>query len=756
MPYGFIVLRSTEKNFLRVKNGESGKMRPMKRLVRAIPSRLTRQSLLEIDPESWAGAIIFVLLCVTASAMYFVHPETPRRMAAALVLTAIASMTLMMVLRHQARVRRDGIRGAAAVASSANLAWAVTDNEGCLIDCNASYRTLAAGQGKKSPDPPLLGFRANSAAGPMYRLSRASRNGTVHQEAFEIAPGQMVTAAVSPLKNRETVWWFIPRSFDPDLPDADRVDARTAFGDFFANAPIGVAVVGPGGAVLESNAAFREFFAAGGNAPALDIQSLVEADIRHAALELIAKALSGERSPTPVEILCVHRANTRQRSAQLFASPLKGGRGEQPNAILYLIDTSEQRALETQFAQSQKMQAIGQLAGGVAHDFNNLLQAIMGNCDLLLMRHPAGDPSFAELNEVRQNSVRAAGLVRQLLAFSRQQALQPKVIVLSDTITDLSLLLRRLVGELIELRVEHAPELWPVYADEGQIANAIMNLVVNSRDAMPPDGGTIIMRTASVTRDSASALATGELPAGDYVLIEISDTGCGIPSENLEKIFEPFFTTKPVGHGTGLGLSTVYGVVKQTGGFVNVESQQGQGAVFSIFLPRYQGSVSAGEISEEHDRSGARDITGQDTILLVEDEDAVRSFAARALKLRGYTVIEAASGDAALEIVRRYPDVIHLLITDVVMPNMDGPTLVRQAIRMQPEMRVIYMSGYAEDVFRRGGERTEEVHFLPKPFGLKQLVAKVKEVLSGAPPVRQPPIQVQAVAAVLSDATIAE
>ena len=204
--------------------------------------------------------------------MYFVHPETPRRMAAALVLTAIASVTLMMVLRHQARVRRDGIRGAAAVASSANLAWAVTDNEGCLIDCNDSYRALAAVQGKQSPDPPQLGFRANSAAGPMYRLSRASRNGTAHQEVFEIAPGQMVTAAVSPLKNRETVWWFIPRSFDAALQDADTVDARTAFGDFFANAPIGVAVVGHGGAVLEANAAFREFFAAGGHVPTLDIR----------------------------------------------------------------------------------------------------------------------------------------------------------------------------------------------------------------------------------------------------------------------------------------------------------------------------------------------------------------------------------------------------------------------------------------------------------------------------------------------------
>jgi two-component system, cell cycle sensor histidine kinase and response regulator CckA len=715
--------------------------------VRAIASRLTRFSLLDVARESWAGAAVFLLLTVTATALFFVDPGAPRQFGAAMALAAIAAVTLTIVLR---RLGRAGVRGAATVESSANLAWAVTDNEGCLIDCNDSYRALATDNGKQAPDPPQLGFRANSAAGPMYRLARASRNGTAHQEMFEITPGQMVTAAVSPRKNRETVWWFIPRTLDGGLPEAEPIDAHTAFGDLFANAPIGVAVVGSGGAVLEANAAFREFFAASGDVPTLDIRTLVEADIRNATSELIAKALSGEQSAAPVEIL-LHGSNTRRRSAQLFASPLKGVLGEEQKAILYLIDTSEQRALETQFAQSQKMQAIGQLAGGVAHDFNNLLQAIMGNCDLLLMRHPAGDPSFAELNEVRQNSVRAAGLVRQLLAFSRQQALQPKVIVLSDTITDLSLLLRRLVGEPIALHVEHAAELWPVYADEGQIANGIMNLVVNSRDAMPPEGGMIIIRTANVTRESTTSLSTGELPAGDYVLIEVSDTGCGIPNENLEKIFEPFFTTKPVGHGTGLGLSTVYGVVKQTGGFIHVDSQKGQGAVFSIFLPRYRGSVSAGEGSEEQERLGARDITGQDTILLVEDEDAVRSFAARALKLRGYTVIEAASGESALEIVRRYPDVIHLLVTDVVMPNMDGPTLVRAAIRIQPEMRVIYMSGYAEDVFRRGGERTEEVHFLPKPFGLKQLVAKVKDVLSGAPPVRQPPIQVQAVAAVLGD-----
>ncbi len=671
----------------------------------------------------------------------------------------MGGLTVPLFPWRHGRSRRNINRGIAALAGSSNVAWAVTNSDGSVTDCNDPYRCLAGCTAQDVANPPQLGFRAESAAGPMYRLVRAVRAGTAHQECFEFAPGQMLSAAVSPLKDGETVWWFIPRATEgASVPtDESPADARAGFGEIFANAPIGVAVVGAGAAVLEANAAFREFFSSAGDlAQSTDFTALIEPGAREPALQLVAKALSGERSAAPVEILCQPRPNVRQRSAQLFASPLTDNGGEEARALVYLIDTSDQRALETQFAQSQKMQAIGQLAGGVAHDFNNLLQAIMGNCDLLLMRHPAGDPSFAELNEVRQNSVRAAGLVRQLLAFSRQQALQPKIIVLSDTITDLSLLLRRLVGEAIALQVEHGPELWPVYVDEGQIANAIMNLVVNSRDAMPAEGGMINIRTTNIARDSAVALVTGELPAGDYVLIEVGDTGCGIPKENLEKIFEPFFTTKPVGRGTGLGLSTVYGVVKQTGGFINVESQPGQGAVFSIYLPRYCGSVPDGDAAEDLERTAMRDITGQDTILLVEDEEAVRSFAARALKLRGYTVLEAATGDEALEIVRRYSEVIHLLITDVVMPTMDGPTLVRAAIRLQPEIRVIYMSGYAEDVFRRGGERTEEVHFLPKPFGLKQLVAKVKEVLSGAPPARQPPIEVQAVAAVLSDGASAE
>jgi two-component system cell cycle sensor histidine kinase/response regulator CckA len=333
----------------------------------------------------------------------------------------------------------------------------------------------------------------------------------------------------------------------------------------------------------------------------------------------------------------------------------------------------------------------------------------------------------------------AAGLVRQLLAFSRQQTLQPRVLALADTMTELSLLLRRLLGERITLKFEQASDLWQVRADEGQISNAIVNLVVNARDAMPQEGGTVTIRISNLALASARAVGAGLMPPGDYVLIEVADTGKGIPPENLAKIFEPFFTTKPVGHGTGLGLSTVYGVVKQTGGFIDVKSAVGKGATFEILLPRYVASESAPDAqAETPERAAAHsDVTGQDTILLVEDEDAVRSFAARALRMRGYTVLEAPGGDVALEIVRKHPEPIQLIISDVVMPNMDGPTMVRAAMKLRPEMRVIFISGYAEDTFRRTEEKVEDLHFLPKPFGLKQLVAKVKDVLSGAP-VRRP------------------
>ena len=357
--------------------------------------------------------------------------------------------------------------------------------------------------------------------------------------------------------------------------------------------------------------------------------------------------------------------------AELFASP--DGRTA---SILYLVDVSEQKALETKFAQSQKMQAVGQLAGGVAHDFNNLLTVIIGNCEFLLMRHQAGDPSFKEINEIHQNALRAATLVGQLLAFSRKQTMQPKVLALRDVVGELAQMLRRLLREGVDLKLEHGADLWPVHADEAQLSNAIINLVVNARDAMPERRHGHHPHRQRDRGAAPPALGTAIMPAGDYVRIEVADTGIGISKEHLGKIFDPFFTTKPVGQGTGLGLATVYGIVKQTGGFITVDSEVGQGHQLhdlSAALPRRRERAAP----PNAERAAPRDVTGQDTILLVEDEEAVRSFAARALRMRGYNVLEAGGGEEALEIVQGRRRQIHLLITDVVMPNMDGPTLVR-------------------------------------------------------------------------------
>jgi two-component system cell cycle sensor histidine kinase/response regulator CckA len=687
------------------------------------------------------AALAFFVISVAGATITLSSPQIGR-FASASLLGAIGILALLMLFAAWPRRGRPGeeTSRAASAAAASNVAWAVTSKDGAVLDCNAAYRALAGvGEGDHAVSPQHA-FPGKVPAAALYRLSRAASEGSEREENFETESGQKLTATVKPLKNGEAAWWFTSRLLQG--PVAKPVEkpipsALIRFSDFFRNAPVGVAITTATGEVVESNGAFAEFFALAGFAAGTKFGDLVAPSEKQAALKLIARAAAGEPSHEPEEVHCAAGVKSSDRSAQLFASPFRPSADGAPQAILYLVDTSEQKALETQFQQSQKMQAIGQLAGGVAHDFNNLLQAIIGNCDLLLMRHPAGDPSFAEINEVRQNSVRAAGLVRQLLAFSRQQTLQPRVLALADTMTELSLLLRRLLGERITLKFEQAPDLWPVRADEGQVSNAIVNLVVNARDAMPPEGGTVTIRISNATLANPRPVGAGLMPPGDYVLIEVADTGKGIAPEHQTKIFEPFFTTKPVGHGTGLGLSTVYGVVKQTGGFIDVKSALGRGATFEIYLPRFVSTDSAPELSDEPDRMPHRDITGQDTILLVEDEDAVRSFAARALRMRGYTVLEAPGGDAALEIVRKHQGAIDLIISDVVMPNMDGPTMVRAATKLRPEMRVIFISGYAEDTFRRNEEKVEDLHFLPKPFGLKQLVAKVKEVLDGAP-VRRP------------------
>ena len=507
---------------------------------------------------------------------------------------------------------------------------------------------------------------------------------------------------------------------------------RERFGHYVQNAPIGIAHVNKEGSVIEANGAFREMLGLsasagdGQGAPENFFDCLPDTD-RERVLGLVESVMSGNPSAgLPLEIRFLGEA---ERAAQLFLSPMEGALALQAGVIVYLNETTGRKNLELQFAQSQKMQAVGQLAGGIAHDFNNLLTAILGFCDLLLLRHQAGDSSFADIMQVKQNANRASNLVRQLLAFSRQQTLRPKVLVLTDLLAELSNLLRRLIGEKIKLEMVHGRNLGIVKADQGQIEQVIINLAVNARDAMP-DGGTLTISTDNISRTQSAEVGESTMPKGEYVLVEVTDTGCGIPQGELEKIFEPFFTTKEVGEGTGLGLSTVYGIIQQTGGYVVASSELGQGAKFQIYLPRHKPQAQEADDSQAATvvSDAPQDLTGKGCILLVEDEDPVRAFASRALRNKGYTVLEAINGGAALDIVTGYEGDIDLLISDVVMPTMDGPTLMKRAREHRVGLKCVMISGYAEDEFRQQMADQEFV-FLPKPFSLKQLAGTVKEII---------------------------
>jgi two-component system, cell cycle sensor histidine kinase and response regulator CckA len=502
--------------------------------------------------------------------------------------------------------------------------------------------------------------------------------------------------------------------------------SRLRFQRLFADAPVGIALLGTSGRIEEANRALGEML--GSTAAELigrELADFVIGEDRDQVKSHLADAVAGRGAARTFDVRVLA---PRETWASLFISRLEGHAEDEAGLVLHVIDTTEQKNLEAQFAQSSKMQAVGQLAGGVAHDFNNLLTAMIGFCDLLLVRFKPGDPSFADIMQIKQNANRAANLVRQLLAFSRQQTLQPTVLNLTEVLAELSNLLRRLIGEKIELRVVHGRDLGLVEVDQGQIEQVVINLAVNARDAMP-NGGALTIRTANATIASPLRRGVEVMPPGPYVLIEVGDTGIGIPKENLARIFEPFFSTKEVGSGTGLGLSTVYGIVKQTGGFVFLDSEPGKGAQFSIYLPRVQGKIAT-PTRPIDGGDDAADLTGTATVLLVEDEDPVRLFSARALRNKGYRVIEAKSGEAALEIIERGAEQIDLVISDVVMPRMDGPEMAAKIREQYPDMKVIFISGYTEEAFRH--RLTHDVHFLPKPYNLKQLAAKVKQVLDAA------------------------
>ncbi|PWB88712.1 hybrid sensor histidine kinase/response regulator [Methylocystis sp. MitZ-2018] len=514
-----------------------------------------------------------------------------------------------------------------------------------------------------------------------------------------------------------------------EQPEENLRAAEVRFARFFNSTPMAMATLDGEGRVLTSNAAFAKLLPQAlksgqgqAAAPWSVLTGLGERD--GAALRAaIEDAIEGKGEVRPINVVFEEdAAGAATRSARFFVSSAEdaGKKG----AMVYALDTTEQRKLQEEFAQSQKMNAVGQLAGGIAHDFNNMLTAIIGYSDLLLSSHRPTDPAFRDIRQIKETANRAAGLTRQLLAFSRRQTLRPQVLQLGDALSEVQNLLRRVVGEKNELELRLGRDLWFVKADITQFEQVIINLVVNARDAMLESGGRVQIRTRNVAASECAAFNEAALPPADYVLVEVEDSGSGIPADVKEKIFEPFFTTKEVGKGTGLGLSTVFGIVKQSGGFISVDSEIGRGTVFRIFLPRYVPEEK--ETSQKADTPKvAADYTGQGVVLLVEDEDSVRSIGARALSSRGFTVLEAATGMEALEVVERVDGKIDLIVSDVVMPEMDGPAMFAELRKRGVAAKVIFVSGYAEEAFAKNLPEGD-FGFLAKPFSIKQLIETVK------------------------------
>ena len=572
-----------------------------------------------------------------------------------------------------------------------SLPMLTANKQGVVLFTNEAMRRLLGGRPK--------------------RLDRVFTTPLLHSgEEVEVmgadGPVRAILAEVDGMAERREIYL---------LPVSSRGDARSDSADF-EHVPVPLLSFAPDGALRQANRAARDLLHLAPEVlpPVHDLFDGLGRPVGDWLADVAA-----ERLPGGAQVLTARGLGPEVFVQVTLKRTADGGR---PGVLAVLQDATALKTLEAQMAQSQKMQAIGQLAGGVAHDFNNLLTAISGHCDLLLLRHDSSDQNYADLIQIHQNANRAAALVGQLLAFSRKQTLKPERLDLQDLLSDLTHLLNRLVGEKVKLRLAHAPDLGPIRADRRKLEQVILNLVVNARDAMT-EGGTIRIETEAVDLRAEMRRDRAVVPPGDYAVIRVSDTGCGIPEDRLQKIFEPFFTTKKVGEGTGLGLSMAYGIVKQSGGFIFVDSTEGAGTVFSLWFPIH----SAPEVV--HPAEAPRPVVlrpGEGVVLLVEDEAPVRAFASRALRMRGYTVLEAENAEEALKTLEDPALGVDVFVTDVVMPGMDGPSWVKRALQDRPDVRVIFVSGYAEDSLAEMQSRIPNSVFLPKPFSLSDLTATVQ------------------------------
>ena len=583
--------------------------------------------------------------------------------------------------------------------------------DGCVRAANAAFALRATG----TDQVPLTGRS-------FADFVRMDDKGSVFFER-EGRRGLPIRLLHVPLNAHDVEGSALLLAVDEDGAKVDRGLALAHVEQLLSTLPLGLALVDRDGRFLFANDAF---------ARVLDVEptklppypgDLVISEDKCVVLDSIRRYGSGPKTSGDIAI------RLKERPDEVIALSIAGVRGLGGAAVLLgLKDNSEEITLKRQLAQQTKMESIGQLAGGVAHDFNNILTAIIGYCDLMLLRHQPGDGDYDDIQQIKNNSNRAASLTRQLRAFSRQQTLRPQILQLANVVADVSSLLKRLLGETVRLEVHHGRGVGAVRADPGQLEQVIINLGVNARDAMPK-GGVVHISTLAVGQQEVAAMGSEFLPIGDYVKLSVEDSGVGISKENLSKIFEPFFTTKELGHGTGLGLSTVYGIVKQSGGFIFADSTVGQGTRFDIFLPVHQGEATVvGTGKKEFYKP--KDLWGSGRVLIVEDEDMVRAVAERALVRQGYVVETASDGEQALELFaegKRYD----LIVSDVVMPNMDGPTMARNLRETYGDIRLLFMSGYAEEQLRETIS-LDNVSFLAKPFSVQQIAEAVHDALEKA------------------------